>query len=942
MTKQQEAFDSSSGEGFRSSRAGLSLVLVFVVLLTASLGASAARADSGGASSSLQVETFKTHSRLSISLDPSVDTQWKETPAGFSLLLKGLRLQDLYLGATDLESLHDSRIKEVKAVETDAGIRIDGKWNFPTGANAIAHPKMERFTYREKNPARFIVDFWPKGGPTVAEVKRETAAKAKQASIAKAEAAAKKRKARRIAAEQAVAIESDVARFCKEPLREGVDLFLEFIPEHEPPSLAAFLPTGQPDEGYPFIPPKTGAPDAKYVRLALDLYGKHDYALAARTVDFLIKEQPKSINRVDMEFLKANALLRLGMKTQAAAAFDAIRETHPGTPAALASALYLAEKMRKSGNELQTIERYLWIATEYPKHRNVWAWRLLAAEALYRIKQTDRAVHEYEWVAAHAPEKNERAMASLRIGDAYLYRSQYDRALAAYFRAAQKFPSESANLPSAQINRGEALYWLGQLDRAESQFRDFLKRFPGHPAGWRALLRDAEIEGRRPGADAIAKSRAGFLATVNEYPFSPGAVIARMRLVPCGDHGGFDAKTAADFFKRQTENFDGKGAIRMERFGEFRSMIRVRSMILLNDPVAALDAALQERDDVSRKSGAYAWLGDMERKLFRKEVVSLLDAGKKFEAVRFYDKYASRANLSETLPDDVTPERVALSDPDYLLRLSRVAAELGLGRTAETIAKRYDQESKNLGVGRALASGGESLESRLRSSERAFTDAKALWVVHLGSLEKNTPKDAAAIRKKLAKVADESPFAYQKEIILGIMAERAKSYASAILHASKASMLLAKLTHEGSVERIALDQWIATLQTQAGNTRVAIECYRKLELANPAPGAHAKAEGVGLKPITSKTDWILAEGELAAKLGKYGEAAAAYGRAVDAGLGGNRALYQYAVSLEKIGGDDAKVNGLLKQIAGSKENDFWKELARKKLAGADAMEGNAL
>jgi TolA-binding protein len=929
MTKQQEAFDSSTGGDCRLKRTILALAILFSSVLTLS---PAVFADAVRPSSSLQIETFKTHTRLAISLDPSVDTQWTETPGGFSLLLKGVTAQDLYLGSTDLGSLRDDRIAAVNATDTDGGVRIDGKWNFPTGANAIANPKMERFTYREKDPARFIVDFWPKGGVTVSEIKREAADKAKKASIANADAEAKKRHDRRVAAESAMEIESDVARFCKEPLREGVDLFLEFVPEHEAPDLAEYLPAGQPDESYPFMEPKVGSPDAKYVKLALELYAKRDYALAARTVEFLEKEVPSSLNRVDMQFLRANALLRLDLKEQANTAFDSIREKNPGTPAALASALFLAEQMRKSGNELQTIERYLWIATEYPKHRNVWAWRLLAAEALYRIKQTDRAVHEYEWVEANAPDPAQRAMASLRIGDAYLYRSQYDRALAAYFRAAQRFPNESAKLASAQVNRGEALYWLGQLDRAESQFEDFENRFPGHPAGWRAVLRLAEIEGRRAGPDSIAKSRALFLSTINRYPFSPGAVIARMRLVPCDDHGGFDAKTAAAFFKTETEKFDGKGEIRMERFGEFRSMIRVRSMILLDDPVAALDAAIAEKEEVSRKSGAYTWLQDMQRKLFRKQVLALLDAGRKFEAVQFYDKYAARVNLSEELPEDVTPERLALSDPDYLLRLSRVAAELGLGRTAESIAKRYDRESKVLG-GRMIASDDANVENRLKASERAFTDAKALWVAN---------QNPDGVKAKLAKVVDESPFAYQKEIILGIMSERSKSYASALLHASKASMLLTKLTKEDSVERIALDQWIAGLQADGGNLRSALESYRKLEFSNPAPGAHAKAEGVGLKPISSKEAWMLSEGEIATKLGKPGEAADAYGRAVNSGLGGNRAIYQYALSLEKVGGDGAKVSDLLKRVAGSQENDFWKELARKKLAGTTAMEGNSL
>src|SRR5690606_24752073 len=128
--------------------------------------------------------------------------------------------------------------------------------------------------------------------------------------------------------------------------------------------------------------------------------------------------------------------------------------------------------------------------------------------------------------------------------DAYLNRAQYDRALAAYYRSGEKFPEATAKSASVQVNRGEALYWLGQHDRAEAQFEKFVKEFPGHPAGWRAYLRLGEIAGRKPGEKAMAESRTRFLETINHYPFSPGAVVARMRLVPCGDHAGFDAKTA--------------------------------------------------------------------------------------------------------------------------------------------------------------------------------------------------------------------------------------------------------------------------------------------------------------------------------------------------------------------------------------------------------------
>jgi tetratricopeptide (TPR) repeat protein len=909
------------------------------------------------AASSLQLQSLKTHSRLSIQLDPSVETDWKETADGFSLTLRGVALQDLYLGGSEIASIRDARLSSISVEEVGSDVVVHGKWNFAGGETALANPKMERFTYREKDPARFVMDFWPKAGVTKVEAERKKKENARQASINRAETDAKRRRDRRIAAEKASAIESDVSRFCKEPLQEEIDVFLEMVPFHEAPALAEFIPTGMPDDRYPFLEPKAGTPEEETVKLAFSLYAKRDFALTVRTLDFFLKDHPKSMHRTDLEFLRANALLRLGMdgagnaamKEQAERAFEEVREKNPGTPASLASALYLAEQKRAAENDLQTIERYHWIATRYPNHRNVWAWRMLAAEALYRIKQTDRAVQEYEWVEANAPTSEAKASAAVRIGDAYLHRAQYDRALAAYFRASQNYPKESAKSPSLQVNRGESLYWLGQHDRAQAQFEKFGQEFPGHPAGWRALLRLAEIEGRKSGEAAAQASRGRFLEVVNRYPFSPGAVVARMRLVPCGDHGGFDAKTAAEFFERETRGFDGGGQIRLDRFAEFRSMIRIRSMVLLDDQVAALEAAVVEKETLSKKSAAYSWVKSMERKLFRKRVLELLDAGQRFEAVQFFDRFASRIDLSEDLPEDATPERVAMADPDYLLRLSRVASEIGFGRTASKISERYSAEAKRLGISggadRAVASNGapKDLETRLRESERLFTEAKALWMAGSSAERK---KNTESVRSKLERMSDESPFSYQKEIILGLMAEQDKKWATALSHASKASMLLAKMTNEDSIERIGVDQWSARLQEAGGNARSAVETYRRLQRSNAGvPGTaapRAKAEGVGLAPIEGIEAWTLREADLSGKLEKWGEAADAYGRAVNLGLGGNRAIYQYALSLEKIGGDEEKIATLLRKAAESDRNDFWKELARKKLAGSDAKEGKAI
>lgn len=884
------------------------------------------------AASSVDLQTFRTHSRLSIQLDPSVEPSWTETPGGFKLLLKGVALQDLYLSPGVVDSLRDSRLKSVSVAEAGDSVVLTGVWNFPAGDAAPADPSMERFQYREKAPAKLLIDFWPKTGPTVGDLKKLKETKSRQAAIKTAEREALARRQRRAEVEKSLAIQADVARFCTEPMKDGVDIFLPFYPLHETFDFAKYFPDTNPDESFQFLIPKEGTEDAKYVKLALDLHRKGNHALAIKTLDLFEKEQPKSIYLTDMRFLRANALRKLGLKDAANRLFEELRERSVGTPASLFSALYLANQVRLEGNHLQTLERYLWISQNYPEHRLNWVFRMAAAEALYSLKQSDRAIKEYEWIAENGPDAESRANGLIRIGNAYLVRFQYDRALASYFKAMETFPEITKNSASLQLNRAESLYWLGQLDRAESAFGEFRSRFSAHPAGWRASIRLGEIVGRKPGPEAIAASRKHFLQAVNGYPFSAGATLARMRLIPCGDHAGFTAEAARAFFEKDAQTYTGEGEIDMDRYKELRAMLRVRSLVLYDELVAAIDAAIQEKEELSRKSQAALWIGDMERQLFRKTIITLLDAGKKFDAIQFYDKRADKLSLVDDA-EEIDSTKLAI-DPDYLLRLSRAASDLNLGTLATKIYAKYVTASAQFALSRGIASsrGKDDLDAKLRASEKAFTEAKALWVV-------DHVKETAKIRDRLVSVIDESPFSFQKEIMLGILAEQDGKLVTAIGHASKAKLLLPPIAKASGSEIAVIDQWIAKLQVASNNTRAAIETFRKLQAA-PTGEAAEIGTGLGLKPLEGKESWIISEGELLTKLGRFGEAALAFEKAVNEGMGGNRAMYEYANALSKSSRDPGKVRDLLQKVAESEKNDFWKELARKALAGVNAKEGN--
>ena len=904
------------------------------------LFALATSAHAESSSHPIQLITFKTHSRLILAVDVGVDAQWKETQTGFELFLKGVSLTDLGapLGQEQAwlakqGNLSDTRVSQIEMKESTAGLSISGKWKFEQGPNSPAEHKMERFEYREPSPSKFIVDFWQKAGLSVVELARTKKNQEHAANLLRTEEQSKRRQARRIASIKAKADTQDVGKFCRQPLSEEQDIFLPFSPLHEKVSFERWFSSTTPDDGYPYNEPKASitSEDAQYVRLALNLYRKGKFALTLKALEFFDKEQPKSAFKNDMHFLRANAMIKLGYKDAALSYLEELKSTTVGSPAALQAGIFIANQKWNSGAYLLSLENNMWLSSQYSGHALNWVFRLAVAESLYSLKQADRAVKEYQWVVDNAPDRTAKAEGAMRLGDVYLSRFQYDRALAAYYQAIDGFKGESKKFPATYINRAESLYWLGQYDRAEQAFTEFLKDFPGNPAGWRATLRLGEIYGRQSGDKADGESRKWFYNTINSYPFSPGATIARARLVPCGDHGGFDAESSEKFFSTEAETFATTsksssnvfGEVITDRYNDLRALARVRSLISFHENGEAIDAAIEELEHT--KSGSNEQIAQILRNLFRNTILSLLSEGKKFEAINLYDKKWALVPKERKASDAV--------EPDYILKLSQAASDLGLGEMAQNLAESFKKSSVRFESARAIASGttadhgSEDLDLKLEKSEQSFTVAKALWMAS-GS------KENEKIRANLDQVIEESPFTYEREIILGLLDEKANKPASALAHAAKAQLL----SPSGNLsEQMRMEYWVATLQSRAGNSRSAVDIFRKLQTEKlPAEGSGEIAANLGVSAVGNKESLVLMEGEILARTGKWGEAAAAYGHAVNEGLGGNQALYEYARALKKSGDTESNeeiAQATMQKLADSKIDDFWRKLARKTLAG---------
>jgi hypothetical protein len=142
--------------------------------------------------------------------------------------------------------------------------------------------------------------------------------------------------------------------------------------------------------------------------------------------------------------------------------------------------------------------------------------------------------------------------------------------------------------------------------------------------------------------------------------------------------------------------------------------------------------------------------------------------------------------------------------------------------------------------------------------------------------------------------------------------------------------------------------WGARLQAQAGDPRVALEMYRNLEnyQKSSAGGDKKGSAKVGLPPELAEilgvpqapqlVETVLAEAEQQEKLGRWGDAALTYERAIDSGKGGSHAIYGCARALLNAGGAEGrgKALKLLEKLSagGESSDDFWARLARQKLA----------
>ena len=883
----------------------------------------------------IQLQTFKNYSRITLQIDGSVSSRWKKSGQGFEILLPSLTLLDLGVPSDErgqltrqLAKQGDYRVKNLKVRETTQGVKITGEWRFPAGKMTLASPVMDSFDFREKASPRMVVDFWVRPGITLSDDRAHKQKLRLEAALRRMQDEEGLKTNRKLAMEGRRAELKDIDRYCSQPLTEKDDFFLRFYPVHKKLELSKLLPGVTPDENFDYYSPEGKSRESQHIRLAKKLYDGGNFALTIRTLDFFDREFPKSQSMMEMRFLRANALIKLGHNEAGELILNRIVRDYKKSAVALHSSMYLGLKAFERKLTAVALEKFLWLIDNHSEHRLNYLFHLAAAECMFDLYQFERAAKEYKWLMEKAPTREIGAEGAFRLGDIYLRRFQYEKALSFYYQGIQPFEIYGGKFPEYYLNRGETLYQLGEMEKAKVEFLNFLERFPAHPEGWRASFRTAEIIGRDPQGNGPSSPefREKLFETINRYPFSPGALLARVRLSSCGDHGGLDFQALERFFSKDALEFDGSGSVVMSDYPDFRAITHLRSLITSEDPKKTLELGFDEFK-VTRSPLVKRLLRTAIHDAFQKIIVQLLNQGKGYEALSFYTA------KSATLP--VAAEEV---DRDYLLKLSRVASDLEMGKLANEILNEYKKQAI---LKRGLANA--TPESKGSVAEQNFALAKALWIKFKNSPTSKTSKsdeDLDQIQKLLASVASDPRNDLERLIILGQIEETENNLSSAIRHVSQACLMQ---------DNVKLEAWLASLYLKAKNTAVALSLFQNLEKKLIQEMAHPQNDdptlaALGLRSAPDLVQTVLSEAQILEANENWEEAASAYSRLISGGVKSNRILYGYARSLGKSG-KDAYRNQIVKTLEDISRTDpkaddekFWKNLAAETLANEKVHE----
>ncbi len=259
--------------------------------------------------------------------------------------------------------------------------------------------------------------------------------------------------------------------------------------------------------------PSPNDPAADQYALALGLYARQDWALAARELQTFLRQYPEHPQVPRAGFLLGEALLQLaqyedalarfteylqkepqgpwsakalfrcgeaaffaGKKEQATAFFKEFLGKYPADPMAAYVLCYLGELARKDKDWQTAAERFRKCLEQFPQNPVITECQLGLAQSLEVLQQADQALPLYQAVAQR-DSGSAGAEAQFRLAALYYNLHRYPEAIQGFEQLEKRFPT-SVHVGYARLYRGFALFHLKKWDEARGVFESLLRE-PG-------------------------------------------------------------------------------------------------------------------------------------------------------------------------------------------------------------------------------------------------------------------------------------------------------------------------------------------------------------------------------------------------------------------------------------------------------------------------------
>lgn len=589
----------------------------------------------------------------------------------------------------------------------------------------LQDPGIQSFAYIQGQ--FLVVDLWKQEQAVVAKTEAKPLPRAVKAAAKPAQ-----RKAER---KPASAIEETPRKRPVQALSRERDLFSRFVlpmPELRVERKGAWSIPGKLDveAQWKFADVDRGTQDGRGFLLAQKLFAEGKYGLTVKTAEITLRDFPDTKHAEEFRLLQAFAYKKLGEASKN----ESLRQRADQMLSELAAKqvdgkplpfhrtirAYFGQKAYAKQDWFEAISQLEYVmGVTKASDKDLPYLQLMLADAYGKVSQPRRAERMYRFIVEKYTGHETAKEAAYRTVDLLATERNFPRVVELGADALTDYPDYETKRSEALFNLGEAYFWLGQYPRAEKSFKRFTEIASAQTSAALAWVRLGEIA--EIARKDLGEARTCYMRAKNGYPFSPGDLVAGVRIARIDVNSEKDIGFVAKALKETLQEKSLDSEVR-----------RMTELVLINYLLAGDDA---DRAIAIARSGmgeveglAYeAYKAAFANSLFAK-LQQLNKEGRYSEAIALYDR-------EKRWFDGYGPDSYRAAADSY--------RGLGLYATSNDLMERFARE-KSMGSGRSLASTEAGRDLLLAKAKNSF--ARGAYAEALAQLPDEDGFDVAYMR----------------------------------------------------------------------------------------------------------------------------------------------------------------------------------------------------